>query len=68
MKTKDRRYLTRDELVETLRIGKHAETKFRLDPEDPLPHIRIGRRILYDIDEVHNWAKRRARRATRRRA
>lgn len=59
--------LTRAELLRTFRVGKEAEVKFRCDPVDPLPHITFGRRILYPLGEVIEWARRRASRQGSRR-
>ena len=34
--------------------------KFREQIDDPLPHLKFGRRLLYPFDEVVEWARRQA--------
>ena len=58
-------YYTNDELKKLLRVSEEALQRFRRDPEDPLPHLRAGRRYLYIPEEVENWARARAEREKR---
>jgi hypothetical protein len=62
-----RALLTEKELIETLRISRETAIKMRRDPKDPIPAFRVGRRILYSLDAVLEWAARRERRLETRR-
>jgi excisionase family DNA binding protein len=46
-----------------LGIGKQALAKMRLTGESP-PFFKVGRRVLYDRDELDAWLKVRKRRST----
>lgn len=59
--------LTRPEVCELLRIGFDAEVKLRRDPDDPIPHLAAGRRLLYDREKVLRWAERQTKRPRARR-
>jgi hypothetical protein len=52
--------LTEREFCAEYRISREACLKHRLDPNDPLPHLRFGRRIIYVRADVERWAARRA--------
>jgi hypothetical protein len=56
---------TEAEILLHLRISRAGLQKFRRDPSDPIPFLKVGRRHLYDITKVEKWAERQARRAAR---
>jgi len=65
------RFLTEVEACELYHVSREGLKKLRSDPIDPLPHLLVGRRILYDPKTLECWARRRAERrsaAKRRRA
>lgn len=55
-------YVSEIELCSTLLISREAAHKLRYDPIDPMPCMKAGRRILYRLDEVERWMRRRAER------
>ncbi len=57
-------YLSEREIADRLGVSQDTLYRLRSDPVDPLPHHRVGRRVVYRPDEVAEWSKRRARRAT----
>jgi hypothetical protein len=54
--------LTEIELCRFLRVSRDAVVKFRKDLSDPIPYLKVGRRHLYNEDEVLKWARRAAKR------
>ncbi|MGH7754075.1 MAG: hypothetical protein ACREN5_14815 [Gemmatimonadales bacterium] len=44
-----------------LSVSRKAVQRFRQDPVDPIPCLKVGRRFLYRVEEVEGWARRRAR-------
>ena len=58
----EREYWTTDELAKRWKVSGDALHRFREAIEDPLPHLRAGRRYLYIPDEVEGWARRQAER------
>ena len=57
-----RRTLTNAGVRELLHVGEWALRELRDRSNDPLPHMRAGRRYLYDELRVLRWAERQARR------
>ena len=51
---------TEREAMAYLRVSREAIQRFRR-AADPIPHLRAGRRYLYDLAEVREWALRQAR-------
>ncbi len=54
--------LTEEEICTLLRVSREATLKFRRDPVDPIPHMKAGRRYLYEKTKVLKWAERNAKR------
>ena len=54
--------LTEEDICALLRVSREATKKFRRDPVDPIPHMKAGRRYLYDKTKVLKWAERNAER------
>ena len=54
--------LTEVECAKYLRINRNSLKKFRNQRQDPLPYLKVGRRILYEPDKVVKWAARSAKR------
>ena len=52
--------LTEAEFCRRYRISREAAFKLRHDELDPLPVMRFGRRLIYDVAAVEKWAARRA--------
>lgn len=46
-------YYTVKEVAELLRVSK--STVYRLAQQKGVPAIRIGEKILFDKDKLHNW-------------
>jgi hypothetical protein len=57
-----RTFLTTAQLCERLHITKYGLLAARRQKIDPMPYLRIGRKILYDEDEVFKWMQRQAKR------
>ena len=51
----DRRILTRQEAAQYLSIGLSTLDKLVAQRENPLPHIRTGRRVLIPRDALEAW-------------
>ena len=56
----EREYWTNETLKDRWHVSDEALQRFRDDPDDPLPHLRAGRRYLYIPEEVEEWARRQA--------
>jgi hypothetical protein len=53
--------LTQKETAKLLRISVRSLERWRVEPphSDPLPYIKLGRRVLYARDTTIEWLKRR---------
>jgi hypothetical protein len=60
-----RTYMTETQACALLHVGRDAPRRFRRQPIDPLPALKIGRRYVYDPATVRRWAERAAERAAR---
>jgi excisionase family DNA binding protein len=49
-------YLTARETIEYLRLGS-SSALYRLIREHRLPHVRRGRRLLFDTRELDAWLR-----------
>ena len=49
--------LTRPELAEFLRVSVNAVDKFVHDRNDPVPHYKFGRKLLFNLAEVLEWCR-----------
>ncbi len=63
----ERRFVGRRGLAALYRVSLDAVDRYVYDPDDPVPHHRFGRKILFDLDEVARWSRRQAQHATKRR-
>ena len=52
--------LTEDQLCEVLHVSRESLLKCRRLKEDPMPAMKVGRRYLYDLGKVLEWAERQA--------
>ena len=57
-----RELLREEEACRLLRISREAILRFKRDQVNPIPHLKVGRRFLYEEHEVIGWAKRSAKR------
>lgn len=55
--------LTEEEACRALRISRDGILRCKR-AEDPIPHFKVGRRFLYDLDKVLRWAERQAKRSS----
>jgi hypothetical protein len=46
-----------------LGVGEHTLRAWVARLNDPIPHVRAGRRVLFDPDDVRAWFRRQADRA-----
>lgn len=46
-------YLTSDELCEKLKMAK--PTLYLLTSKRKIPHVKIGRRLLFSEDSIYKW-------------
>ena len=63
--TKNAPLLTRSETAALLRISLDGIDKVIHAEENPIPMLRVGRRYLFDRDEVLAWARENAKRSRR---
>ncbi len=47
-----------EELCSRLRVDRRTTWRWRTRKRSPLPHVRLGGRILYDLDAVERWIRR----------
>ncbi len=47
-----------------LGIGEHTLRAWCSRLDDPIPHLRAGRRVLFDPDDVRAWFRRQAEKTT----
>ena len=59
----DQPLLTEEEMCRVLRISRDGILRCKR-AEDPIPHFKVGRRFLYDLEKVLRWAERQAKRAS----
>lgn len=57
--SKTPRLLTRAEAAALLRVSLDGIDAMMRAP-DPIPHLRAGRRYLFDTSEILDWARRQA--------
>ncbi len=51
--------LTRQEIAKNvLHIRPRRVSEYTRQPDDPLPYLKVGRRLLFDPREVRRWMKR----------
>jgi excisionase family DNA binding protein len=50
-------FLTADEAADFLRVSR--SWIFKLTSARAIPHIHMGRRVLFDREELYEWAKQR---------
>ena len=55
-------FLTEEQVIELCHSSRFAMKRFRERSADPIPHVKIGRRFLYDPRALHKWLERQARR------
>ncbi|MBQ6232123.1 MAG: helix-turn-helix domain-containing protein [Clostridia bacterium] len=58
-----KRVFSREETAETMGIGLITLDALIRRQDDPLPHIRVGRRVLIPIREFDDWLSRQAEKA-----
>ncbi len=46
--------------IAILDITRQSLRKLRLDEDNSLPAMKVGREFRYDLEEVREWARRRA--------
>ncbi len=55
----DQAFLTEGEAAEMLRISKRTLQRWRVyPPKNPVPFLRLGKRIVYDRQAIIDWAQR----------
>lgn len=50
--------LTEEQLCRLFRVSRDAVLRFKRDPLDPIPFLKLGRRYLFELDAVLRWARR----------
>ena len=53
----ENRFLTEEEACQLLHISREAMLKFKRDPVNAPPALKVGRRYLYDIEKLITWAE-----------
>jgi hypothetical protein len=54
----DDRYLSLAELVAYSGLGLRTLNRYLVDPDQPLPHYRVGARVLVKRSEFDSWLRR----------
>jgi hypothetical protein len=62
-----KKYLPNNEAADHLGLGHQTLPKMRLRGDGP-PFLKFGRRVMYAIEDLDEWARSRRRRSTSERA
>jgi len=50
-----RKIVEMEGLIEVFPSTKHQVYKFVKMPDNPLPHKKLGRRLVFDVERVYKW-------------